>query len=327
MNREAIESFVDEIRDDMPKLRRAFAIMHACLDDRDATIEAHRLTHSLKGTAGLVGVGTLSRIADRQEQLLERLLDGRLTMDDQLRDTLERLADIAESFADGLLAGTVHQDRLLSEAIELCRRHDPALAPSAFLDDIPSQPMLVSGLTELSAWDVFRIEAVGQLRVLVEQLEAYRGDLTRWDVLADVQRRFGLLKQPARGVGMAEFAELTEHAESLLQRVLDRSVPPTEQTADCLQGCVDALEERLERPLDESILQQLHERIEQLCEIEPPAASPAVECSPTAEETIPETHDVEPVPCEPVMHTPTSPESVELDDRSQLNEEMLEVFH
>ena len=78
MNREAIESFVDEIRDDMPKLRRAFAIMHACLDDRDATVEAHRLIHSLKGTAGLVGVSTLSQIAGLQEQLLEKLVDGRL---------------------------------------------------------------------------------------------------------------------------------------------------------------------------------------------------------------------------------------------------------
>ena len=334
MNREAIESFVDEIRDDMPKLRRAFAIMHACVDDRDAACEAHRLTHSLKGTAGLVGVGTLSQIAGLQEQLLDKLVDGRLTMDDELRDTLERLADIAESFADGLLTGTIPQDRLLAEAVELCRRHDPAVGhvfnvpvPDEHVENVLHEPMQVSGLTELSAGDVFRIEAIGQLRVLVEQLETYRSDLTRWDVLADVHRRFGLLKQSASGVGMTDFAKLTEHSESLLQRVLDRSVPPTEQTADCLQGCVDALEERLERPLDESLLQMLHERIEHLCEMEPPAASPAVECSPTAEETIPETRDVEPVPSEPVIYSPTSPESVELDDRSQLNEEMLEVFH
>ena len=36
MSREAIESFVDEIRDDLPRLRRAFAIMHAWPDDHDA---------------------------------------------------------------------------------------------------------------------------------------------------------------------------------------------------------------------------------------------------------------------------------------------------
>ena len=334
MNREAIESFVDEIRDDMPKLRRAFAIMHACLDDRDATVEAHRLTHSLKGTAGLVGVSTLSQIAGLQEQLLDKLVDGRLTMDDELRDTLERLADIAESYADGLLAGTVPEDRLLAEAVELCRRHDPTVghvfnvpARNEHVENVLHEPMVVSGHTELSALDVFRIEANGQLRVLVEQLDTYRSDLTRWDVLADVHRRFGLLQQSASSVGMTDFAQLTEHSASLLQRVLDRNVPPNEQIADCLQGCVDALEERLERPLDESILQMLHERIEHLCEIEPPAASPAVENSQADEELIPETNDVEPVPCEPVMHSPTSPESVELDDRSQLNEEMLEVFH
>ena len=208
------------------------------------------------------------------------------------------------------------------------------------MDDIPSQPMLVSGHMELSTWDVFRIETIGQLRSLVELLDTYRGDLTRWDVLADVHRRFGLLKQSASSVGMTEFAELTEHMQSLLQRVLDRSVPPSEQIADCLQGCVDALEERLERPLDQSILQMLHERIEQLCEREPPAALPDSESSQAVEEMIAETNDVESVArLSGAEHTllgsgepsycsaPTSPESVELDDRSQLNEEMLEVFH
>ncbi len=373
MNREAIESFVDEIRDDLPKLRRAFAIMHACLDDRDASVEAHRLTHSLKGTAGLVGVGTLSQIAGLQEQLLEKLVDGRMIMDDELRDTLERLADIAESYADGLLAGTVPEQRLLADAVELCRRHDPTVghvsvlalgaglptppltatkglpvdqakaepplwetfgpenggvgrpAPSAEenVENVLREPMVVSGHMELSAWDVFRIEAIGQLRALVEQLETYRGDLTRWDVLADVHGRFVSLQRSANHIEAKDFAELSEHSANLLQRVLDRSVPPNEQIADCLQGCVDALEERLERPLDESILQMLHERIEHLCEIEPPAA----ECNPPAEEAIAETIDVEPIASEPVMLSPTSPESVELDDRSQLIEEMLEVFH
>lgn len=332
MSREAIESFVDEIRDDLPKLRRAFAIMHACLDDHDAMVEARRLTHSLKGTAALVHVDTLSQIADQQEQLLERLVDGRLTMDDSLRDTLERLADIIEKFANGLLAGTVPEKRLLAEAEELCRRHDPVRC--TVMDDLPSEPMVVSGLSELSAWDVFRIEAIGHLRFLVERLDTYRGDLTRWDVLADVRRRVGALKQVANGVGLTDFAELTAHAENLLQRVLDRSVSPSERIADCLQGCVDALEERLERPLDESILQQLHERIEQLCEFEPPAVLPGSESDPLAETAEGATAEVnadeveaESVSNEPLSdRAPMSAESIEFDDRSELSEEMLEVF-
>ncbi|MBC7820497.1 MAG: Hpt domain-containing protein [Planctomycetaceae bacterium] len=363
MSREAIESFVDEIRDDLPKLRRAFAIMHACLDDRAAFVEAHRLTHSLKGTAALVGVGILSQIADQQEQLLERLIDGRLMMDDQLRDTLERLADITERFADGLLAGTVPEDRLLSEAVDLCRRHHPNVGHvfnvpvhEEHVENVLHEPMVVSGLTELSDWDVFRIDATGHLRVLVEQLETYRSDLTRWDVLSDVCRRVGSLKQAACAVGLMDFAELAEHAENLLQRVLDRSVPPSEQTADFMQGCVDALEERLERPLDASMLQQLHERIEQLCEVEPPDVLPAresddarqlaeltdsaVESSDVFTDTLPRNASKEvevssefdpslarQASLETAVRVPTSPESVELDDRSQLNEEMLEVFN
>ncbi len=433
MNREAIESFVDEIRDDLPKLRRAFAIMHACPDDRDASREAHRLTHSLKGTAALVGVGSLSQIADQQEQLLERLVDGRLIMSDQLRDTLERLADISGRFADGLLTGTVPEARLLSEAIELCRRHthngphideperasvrlghetgdkpdasasrliiapinesatedapalgeglppppNPAteglkceqpapdanadvevssLAPPVSLEAAPSEQMVVSGLMELLANDVFRIDATGHLRELVEQLETYRSDLTRWDVLADVHRRIGLLKQAASSVSLMDFAELTEHAEDLLQRVLDQSVPPSEQIADFMQGCVDALEERLERPLDASMLEQLHERIKELSQVEPPEALPARDCdeaqhfSNVIVSTEESSDDVAAAPpqiisdevkasgngvpslarrvsIEAAARTQTSPESIELDDRSQLSEEMLEVFN
>ena len=65
-----------------------------------------------------------------------------------------------------------------------------------------------------------------------------------------------------------------------------------------------------------------------------------MESSQIAEETIPETNAAEPVAQlsraeqsvlgsgEPSYGAaPTTPESVELDDRSQLNEEMLEVFH
>ncbi|MFM9964161.1 MAG: response regulator [Planctomycetaceae bacterium] len=410
MSREAIESFVDEIRDELPRMRRAFAIMHACLDDREALFEAHRLTHSIKGTAALVRVMTLSRIADLQEQLLERIMDGRLTMDDLIRDTLERLTDITEAFADGLLAGNVPEDRLLAEAVELCRRHDevaalgesllpspetpieglpnnvsgtaldqwhslcepnalasgdspsnvtqsrpvasaigsPApistLAPSGVLDDIPSKPMLVSGRMELSVWDVFRIEAIGNLRGLMQCLDTYRGDLTRWDVLADACRRFGLLKQEASAAGVMDIAELSEYSAALLQRVLDRTIPPNEQIADCLQGCVDALEQRLDEPPDEVIQQLLLERIAQLGEVEPPeepvavtiTESPASELvgEPVEERQLNEPTDtngtaisIEPVSCEPpTKRTPTPPASIELDDRGPLSEEMLEVF-
>jgi chemosensory pili system protein ChpA (sensor histidine kinase/response regulator) len=398
MSREAIESFVEEIRDALPKLRRAFAVMHACPDDPDAPVEAHRLTHSIKGTAALVGLAKLSQIADQQEQLLERVLDGRWTVDDSLRDTLERLTDIAESFADGLLTGALPEDRWLAEAVALARQHlatsadgipafgtshptaalpveptanddplDVSHAPSehdeaadsttqsAVLDEVPTTPLLVRGLTELSATDVFRIEAAGSLRGLGERLAAYRDDLTRWDILADVRRRFASLKQAAAAAELADFAELTRHAEDLMQQVLDRRLPPTELIADCLQACVDALDERLERPLEASLLQLLHEHIDQLAGVESretlPADEPAVVAPPpdttepadvaqevvaavplemSAPEFAASPADAVPSPAPasiaPAVRVPTAPESIELDDRTQLSEEMLEVF-
>ena len=123
MSREAIESFVDEIRDEVPKLRRALAIIHACPEDRDALHEAHRLAHSIKGTALLVQIPVLSEIALKQELLIERIMEGRLSMDHRLRDTLERLTDIFETYASGLLVGSVPEQKLLDDANALFGRH------------------------------------------------------------------------------------------------------------------------------------------------------------------------------------------------------------
>ncbi|TXT24791.1 MAG: two-component system chemotaxis family sensor kinase CheA [Planctomycetota bacterium] len=300
MSREAIESFVDEIRDELPRMRRAFAIMHAWPDDRNALLEAHRLTHSIKGTAALVGVHKLSEIAERQEALLEQLLDGRLTMSDGLRDTLERMADFIESFADSLQTGSVPE----------------APAPSAIEVKTIVMAEQVVG---------FREEALAALRELAEKLDNYRCDLTRWDLLADVRRRVHSLHEAAAGEGLPDFADLGRHAEQLLQRVLDRTVPPSENAADCLQACVDALEQRLDRDLDEAIRQLLHERLDELCdssskelvesEVVPPAAS-----------RVDEPNDGRSAVVSEVAVQAVSPDSVELDDRGELSEEMLEVF-
>ncbi len=315
MSREAIESFVDEIRDELPRMRRAFAIIHAWPDDRDARREAHRLTHAIKGTAALVGTHTLSEIAERQETLLEQLLDGRLSMNDGLRDTLERLADLVETYANSLQAGTVPEQRLLAEAIELSSRH--AVVANETSPSVPA-----------AHTDNFSDELLTQLRAMAETLDTYRRDLTRWDLLADVRLQLNSLHPAADG--LQDFTTLAQHAEQLLQRVLDRNVPPSESVADCLQACVDALEQRLEQDLDEAILQQLHERLDELSETDSPKLIES-QAVPTVSDLDEPNDAVVPVVSEvanvAVPHDPTSPLSIALDDRGELSDEMLEVFN
>ena len=325
MNREAIESFVDEIRDNLPRMRRAFAIVHAWPDDDDARHEAHRLTHSIKGTAALVGVHTLSEIAARQETLLEQLMTGRRSMNDQLRDTLERMADLIEAFADGLLAGTVPEQRLLSESIELSNRHASEVGHPGASGRSASHSMANQATREGSGDDdSFREAALGHLVEMSEKLDMFRRDLTRWDLLSNVASLMHSLQQDREAVTGQDFAKLTDHAAELLQRVLDRSVPPTDCAADCLQACVDALEQRLDQELDESTLRQLHERIDELCQVSA-VESVTIPGSPDPgglSDATDQTHNRS-TRCEPDYREPPS---IELDDRGQLCHEMLAVF-
>lgn len=459
MSREAIESFVDEIRDDLPKLRHAIAVMHACPDDQLAQEEAHRLTHSIKGTALLVGVTGLSQIALHQELLLEHLIGGQVAFDDMLRDSLERLTDLIESFAEGLLVGTVPEQRLLDDAQWLFNRHtmDASRAdaqaqtdhemPGAGVvtadansessgssqsvngevaedtpppnlestpdvsNDKPSNPdettsahvreaasvtktTRIAAPTENVNWasdtpsgsaefpseslsyevgdlepqtetseatlERFRHVAPEHLNVLGVMLDGYRRDLTRWDALAEVRRRLHALKEFADSVGFSEFARLALHAEDLLQRLLDRTVPPTDGAADCLQACIDALEEHLHGRLDDSILPLLHERLDQISGTRPEPACPTLDSPqaqtadadansnlPPAESALcnQDAAQVVTVNAAGVLTTaefdersqsrsaslPTTVANgaavdVEFDDRSQLSAEMLEVF-
>ncbi len=317
MSREAIESFVDEIRDDLPRMRRAFANIHAWPDDHDALLEARRMTHSIKGTAALVGVHTLSDIAERQETLLKQLLTSHRAMDDRLRDTLEQMADTIESYAAGLLEGTVPEQRLLATATNLCNRHLTAelFSPDAF----GPEPSAEYG-------EDFHDVVLGHLREMAEKLDIYRRDLTRWDLLSDVSRLTQSLREDVEVAGWQDFSQLTQRAGVLLQRILDRSVPPTESAADCLQACVDALEQRIDQELDEAILRQLHDRIDELCIAGPPACvdENSETCSPGScglEDSIGETN-------QPTHKGSgySEAESIELDDRTELSEEMLAVF-
>lgn len=359
MSREAIESFVDEIRDDLPKLRRAIAFIHACPDDRDTLLEAHRLTHSIKGTAALVGVMTLGEISHCQEVLFESLITGRLAIDDRLRDTLERITDVIESFANGLQLGSVPEQQLLNDARELYHRHvaveETEAATPMLGNDAECDARLQRAEHVANVLCDFRDEAIEHLRVMAGMLDAYRRDRMRWDLLADVRRRVHSLKGTAREVGSNDFAHLAHHAEDLLQRLLDRSVAPTESAADCLQACVDALEECLNGTLDESLLEPLHERLAEICgvaAVQPTVQSEPVQVSeivaeplePVAEPLEPIVQDaapavtvttesnppqrIETAPFKPlVVMNPTDPASIELDDRNTLSDEMLDVFN
>ncbi len=380
MSREAIESFAEEIRDALPNIRRALAVAHACPDDRAALLEAHRLTHSIKGTAAMVGVLSLSQIALHQETLLEQLLEGRLILDAGLRDTLERLNDVIESYADGLVTDTVPEQHLSDEALRLFHQqvlvnesanvlsdgtgrpidlgqapHNSELAEESLRPlTNHNPPILNSAIPDPSLedqWAEFRDDALDHLHEMADKLDLFRRDLTRWEVLADVRRRVHSLKKSARMEGCLEFTLLAHHAEDLIQRLLDRTVPPTESAADCLQACVDALEEQLDNCLDESLLEMLHERLEFICGGRPTIATlPRVELEAdgtatveqevehsllaaandatenTTTELAEESQSSEFKPQFSSAESRTSTKSIDLGNRDNLLGEMLEVF-
>lgn len=73
-----LEVFMLEAEDHLRVITNALTTLEAAPENYEALGEIRRSTHTLKGAAGVVGLRTLSHVAHRMEDALDRLFDGNL---------------------------------------------------------------------------------------------------------------------------------------------------------------------------------------------------------------------------------------------------------
>ncbi len=318
MSRRAIEQFVDEVWESLPQLRHALATAFRFPNDRLALDKAQGVTHAIAAGAAKMKLEGLSEVAAAQNVLLTRVQLNTLTFDRPLYETLEQLTDLMEASASTALTKPAADSQLLDDLRQLAGRHQSGSAVP--IVNQPARPELAP-LMPRNEWEQFRIAANEQMREMARRLDLFRRDLNRWDVLADVRRRLHSLRMVARSGGLADFAGLAQHAEDVLQRLLDRSVPANAMAADCLLATIDALEVRVQDGLDPSIMLQIHERLDEVAgersryaaELQESFAPPPVAPAATTSD-------------EPVAAAGSPPKAIVFDDRSQLTGEMLDIF-
>jgi two-component system chemotaxis sensor kinase CheA len=140
-NEEFIQEFLEESDESLDQLDRDFVALESDPRDRDRLASVFRAIHTIKGTCGFFGFSKLGAIAHASENLLGRLRDGQLLLDEEITSALlesvdairEILTNIEKSGHEGN-----RDNRALSD--KLARLLDKEQAPIA-ADQVTADPV------------------------------------------------------------------------------------------------------------------------------------------------------------------------------------------
>jgi chemosensory pili system protein ChpA (sensor histidine kinase/response regulator) len=214
-NPELLAGFREEVRGYLPIIREGLDEFYR-RGDPDRLAEPHRLAHTIKGAASMLGLPELADIARRGEEALERLMDaggpaapGSVLADvSALRAAVERLAA-----GDGI----------------------PGSSPGATLGEQP-------GAMAAEILDGFRQEAGEYLASafrLLRELARAPADLAP---LTELRRVLHTFKGAAAVVGSDRLAGLCHRLEDLAEAAMGGPVPLPQAAVDALFAGLEEVE-------------------------------------------------------------------------------------
>ncbi|UCF92018.1 MAG: response regulator [Desulfobacterales bacterium] len=119
---EIVKDFVAELQSYIPTLVRNIETLKKDPEHKDAFEELHRLVHTIKGAASLVGIAGLSHMALPMEEALDDITTGALEFTDELFDAMAQTVCGFETYAGRLLADGMDQQALVEKAVTYFRR-------------------------------------------------------------------------------------------------------------------------------------------------------------------------------------------------------------
>ena len=267
---EILEIFIEESEEELATLQELLPRWIDNLEDEEALITVRRSFHTLKGSGRLVGANIIGEFAWAFENLLNRVIDGRIdpeeTMYGLLRAALQVLPDLVEQVKGGPASRL--DVALLGAQAEALGRGEPidlavvesAVATSANEEAFVPAPLLAAEtpagavdeaddtVMDPVLYDIFYAETEAHLRVIRAFLSAcneHDGDCA---VSEDLVRALHTLHGSARmaqAEGVAEIASALEvYAKSLMAEQVampDAGVEATEDGANVVELILELL--------------------------------------------------------------------------------------
>ena len=276
IDREVLLGFVEEARGYLPRILDGIDRLHRGTASDEQLEETHRLTHSIKGAASMLGMPVLANIAYLLEEAIEQVASGELIPDG---DTAEALMDTSAAigrYLDQMLAGHVDERALMTRVVKSFRRlrslpeagdeveidrlcpapgaeapavappaASPAEPPAAFQAPPPLTPT-EDPAPPAELLEAFREEARDHLASVSQGLRQLEKQADDRQALDAVRRSVHTLKGAAAMVGLPHCADIAHRMEDLLDLLHEGQEAPGPESLALLFQTADHLEDLVE---------------------------------------------------------------------------------
>ena len=97
---ELLEVFLVEANKHLQSMGQCLNRITQDLKDKNSLQEVRRSVHTIKGAAGMVGFDTVSKISHRMEDMLDKLYEGTMNLDNNILDLLFKTSDLLENIVN-----------------------------------------------------------------------------------------------------------------------------------------------------------------------------------------------------------------------------------
>ncbi|MCI5146998.1 MAG: hypothetical protein D3923_16115, partial [Candidatus Electrothrix sp. AR3] len=95
---EIVDELLGEVEGYLPQMRACLQTLKKDKEDEGAIAELHRMVHTIKGAAAMVGLNDLSRAGELLEEVMDSVIDSTLIMDDNLISLFAEATQCLDTF-------------------------------------------------------------------------------------------------------------------------------------------------------------------------------------------------------------------------------------
>lgn len=218
-----LAEFLAEAREGLADAEAALLALEATPEDVTSVHVVLRAFHTIKGTAGFLGLERLTAVAHHAESLLTRVRDGILRCSPPVADLALQAVDLVRDLLDACEAGqrTGRLPLPAAYTATLAALAEAVTAPAP-TPAVVSRPALAPGRAAVGADATVRVRR-GELRALADLAERLAATQAR--LAADVPTRGG--RQPDLARAVADLGSLTRDLQALVVALRLTSFKPT----------------------------------------------------------------------------------------------------
>ncbi len=139
MSDDIIQTFAVECSELLQDTENSLLQLESSPDDEELINAVFRAAHTIKGTAGMLGFDNIGRFTHKVENVLEKVRQGEVKIDNNLIGLLLKCVDHTSSLLDAAVSDKSESESIKSTGEDLLNQLD------TYLDDISDKPAEVSG--------------------------------------------------------------------------------------------------------------------------------------------------------------------------------------